>query len=476
MNRRMEELEMDIRNDIRQGGNAEETTFRTGGVTRGTGCALASLLTVALHNHLWYLTEVMEALLRALALQRGAAQPKLLLRRTESTVEKLLTNWMSVCLYGFLRERAGQQLFLMVSALTQQTAQGPVDRVTEKAQYTLSEDWLLWQAQDFKALKLKVLFAAGGAGEVSEPLEVGALSCDSVEQLKEKILSAFRDKFGFPYSRRLGDVGVPDGATVKVLSRRSPPLLSQQSSLKDDENFSGKYFHLIDPDVDQNQRKNPERKKLKMKEVAVHSYVENLFRSIWGTPLGRAPQTVKYFFDFLDRLADDMKITDPDVLHIWKTNSLPLRFWINILKNPQFVFDMEKTPQLDSCLTVIAQAFMDSFSLSETQLGKHSPTNKLLYAKDIPQFRQEVKAYYKQIRDQPPITEAEFKEFLQDESKKHENEFNEAAALREIYRFIQRYFTEIKDKLEQSGAPVELTEQLHHVKQLFDGLKSCSWD
>lgn len=31
---------------------------------------------------------------------------------------------------------------------------------------------------------------------------------------------------------------------------------------------------------------------------------------------------------------------------------------------------MEKTKNLDGCLSVIAQAFMDSFSLSETQLGK----------------------------------------------------------------------------------------------------------
>lgn len=45
----------------------------------------------------------MEALLRDLMQQRGATQPKLLLRRTESIVEKLLTNWMSICLYGFLR-------------------------------------------------------------------------------------------------------------------------------------------------------------------------------------------------------------------------------------------------------------------------------------------------------------------------------------------------------------------------------------
>lgn len=66
-------------------------------------CALASLLTVALHNKLCYLTDVMEALLKDLMQQNRSAQPKLLLRRTEFTVEKLLTNWMSICLYGFLR-------------------------------------------------------------------------------------------------------------------------------------------------------------------------------------------------------------------------------------------------------------------------------------------------------------------------------------------------------------------------------------
>lgn len=64
---------------------------------------MASLLTVALHNKLSYLTDVMEALLKDLMQQNRSAQPKLLLRRTEFTVEKLLTNWMSICLYGFLR-------------------------------------------------------------------------------------------------------------------------------------------------------------------------------------------------------------------------------------------------------------------------------------------------------------------------------------------------------------------------------------
>nr|XP_057933721.1 plexin-C1 isoform X2 [Doryrhamphus excisus] len=481
-------------------------------------CALASLLTVALHSNLSYLTGVMEVLLKDLMQKNNNAQPKMLLRRTECTVEKLLTNWMSICLYGFLRESVGQHLFLLVSALTQQIARGPVDCVTDKALYTLSEDWLLWQAQDFSSLRLKVLFAVGSDGGVSEPLEVITLSCDTVEQVKEKILTTFKAKFGFPYSspqrsvyleldmdgsfialeevdsssQVIGEVTmlntlkhykVPDGATIKVLSK--PPSHSPQPSLKDDQDFSGKYFHLIDPEVDEDQTKSPERKKLKLKEVhltkllstkvAVHSFVENLFRSVWGMPHCRAPQAVKYFFDFLDSQADNMKIPDPDVLHIWKTNSLPLRFWVNILKNPHFVFDMDKSPHLDGCLSVIAQAFMDSFSLSEIQLGKHAPTNKLLYAKDIPKFKQEVKAYYRQIREQPPITHSDFHRFLLEESKKHENEFNEAAALKELYKIIHRYFSEITDKLELNGAPAELKEELHQVKKMFDGLKSCSW-
>uniref|UniRef100_A0A4W4DWR1 Plexin cytoplasmic RasGAP domain-containing protein n=1 Tax=Electrophorus electricus TaxID=8005 RepID=A0A4W4DWR1_ELEEL len=266
---------------------------------------------------------------------------------------------------------------------------------------------------------------------------------------------------------------IPDGASVKVIIKKVHAPLSPQTSLKDDQNFSIKYFHLIDPDIDRDESQHPERKKLKLKEiyltkllstkVAVHSFVENLFRSIWGMPHNKAPQGVKYFFDFLDTQAEKKKITDPDVVHIWKTNSLPLRFWVNILKNPNFVFsDLEKTAHLDSCLSVIAQAFIDSFSLTDQQLGKHAPTNKLLYAKDIPQYKQEVKTYYRSVRDQPSVSSQEFKAFLQEESKKHEYEFNESAALHELNKYMERYYTEVLDYLHESS----LT-QPHKQFQLF---------
>lgn len=71
---------------------------------------------------------------------------------------------------------------------------------------------VIWQYRNatitifFCLQKLKVLFAVGTDGEVSEPLEVNALDCDTVEQVKEKILSSFKAKFGFPYNIPLKDV------------------------------------------------------------------------------------------------------------------------------------------------------------------------------------------------------------------------------------------------------------------------------
>lgn len=70
--------------------------------------------------------------------------------------------------------------------------------------------------------KLKVLFAVGTEGEVSEPLEVNTLTCDTIEQVKEKILQTFQRKFGFPYTQQLREIDIGKrlalqcGLTVKL--------------------------------------------------------------------------------------------------------------------------------------------------------------------------------------------------------------------------------------------------------------------
>lgn len=52
--------------------------------------------------------------------------------------------------------------------------------------------------------------------------------------------------------------------------------------------------------------------------------------------------------------------------------SLPLRFWINILKNPQFIFDVQTSDHVDAVLSVIAQTFMDSCTIADHKLGRVS--------------------------------------------------------------------------------------------------------
>lgn len=66
---------------------------------------------------------------------------------------------------------------------------------------------------------------------------------------------------------------------------------------------------------------------------------------------------------------------------------------MNLIKNPNFVFDIVKSNIVDSCLSVVAQTFMDACSTSDHRLGKDSPSSKLLYAKDIPVYKDWVERY-----------------------------------------------------------------------------------
>uniref|UniRef100_A0A4W5MK63 Plexin cytoplasmic RasGAP domain-containing protein n=1 Tax=Hucho hucho TaxID=62062 RepID=A0A4W5MK63_9TELE len=103
----------------------------------------------------------------------------------------------------------------------------------------------------------------------------------------------------------------------------------------------------------------------------LQKFVDDVFVAILNTKRP-PPIAVRFFFDFLDDMAEKHGIDDPETVHIWKTNSLPLRFWVNILKNPQFVFDVQVTDSVDAVLSVIAQTFIDSCTTSEHKVGRVS--------------------------------------------------------------------------------------------------------
>ncbi|XP_047453198.1 plexin-B2b isoform X2 [Mugil cephalus] len=113
----------------------------------------ASLLTVALHGKLEYYTDIMRTLLLELMEEYvHSKNPKLMLRRSETVVERMLCNWMSICLYQFLKDSAGEPLYKLFRAIKHQIEKGPVDARVKKAKYTLNDTGLLGDDVEYSVL------------------------------------------------------------------------------------------------------------------------------------------------------------------------------------------------------------------------------------------------------------------------------------------------------------------------------------
>ncbi|XDV46259.1 hypothetical protein PO909_014182, partial [Leuciscus waleckii] len=485
---------------------------------------VASLIMTALQGRLEYATDVLKHLLSDLIDKNLESKnhPKLLLRRTESVAEKMLTNWFAFLLHKFLKECAGEPLFMLYCAIKQQMEKGPIDAITGEARYSLSEDKLIRQQIDYKTL---ILNCVNPENENSPEIPVKVLNCDTITQVKEKILDAVYKNM--PYSQRpkavdmdlewrqgrmarvvlqdedittkiendwkrlntLMHYQVSDRCVVALVPKQTssyniPPTtsISRTSISRYDSTFrytgspdslrsrapmitpdleSGvKVWHLV-KNHEHGDQKEGDRGSKMVSEIyltrllatkgTLQKFVDDLFETLFSTVhRGSAlPLAIKYMFDFLDEQADKHSIHDTDVRHTWKSNCLPLRFWVNVIKNPQFVFDIHKSSITDACLSVVAQTFMDSCSTSEHRLGKDSPSNKLLYAKDIPNYKNWVERYYADISRLPAISDQDMNAYLAEQARLHSNEFNMLSALNEIYSYISKYSEEITVALEQ---------------------------
>ncbi|XP_053329094.1 plexin-A3, partial [Spea bombifrons] len=486
---------------------------------------VASLTMVTLQGRMEYATVLLKQLLSDLIEKNLESKnhPKLLLRRTESVAEKMLTNWFTFLLYKFLKECAGEPLFMLFCAIKQQMEKGPIDAITGEARYSLSEDKLIRQQIDYKVLTLSCICPESENGT---EIPVKVLNCDTVTQVKDKLLDAVYK--GIPYTQRpkaedmdlewrqgritrvilqdedvttkiecdwkrlnsLVHYQVTDGSTVALIPKqvsaynitnsftftrslsRYESLLRTSSSpdslrsrapmITPDQETGTKLWHLV-KNHDHTDHKEGDRGSKMVSEIyltrllatkgTLQKFVDDLFETVFSTAhRGSAlPLAIKYMFDFLDEQADRRQITDPDVRHTWKSNCLPLRFWVNVIKNPQFVFDIHKSSITDACLSVVAQTFMDSCSTSEHRLGKDSPSNKLLYAKDIPNYKTWVERYYRDISKMPPISDQDMDAYLVEQSRLHANEFNSLSALSELYFYVNKYREEVLTAMDRDS-------------------------
>lgn len=172
---------------------------------------VASLIMVTLQNRMEYCTDILKTLLADLIEKsmESRSHPKLLLRRTESVAEKMLSSWFTFLLYKFLRECAGEPLFLLYQAIKHQVNKGPIDVITSEARCSLSEEKLIRQSVDYKPLTVYVSISPQTAylsgvdpNLQTDNLEipVKVLDCDTISQVKEKAIDAIYKST--PYSQR----------------------------------------------------------------------------------------------------------------------------------------------------------------------------------------------------------------------------------------------------------------------------------
>jgi len=111
---------------------------------------VASLLMIILMGKMEYATDILQSLLHKLINKSvGSKHPQVMLRRTETVVEKMLSNWMALCMYNYLKDQVGPSLFLLFKAIKYQIEKGPVDAITHDARYSLSEERLLREPMDY---------------------------------------------------------------------------------------------------------------------------------------------------------------------------------------------------------------------------------------------------------------------------------------------------------------------------------------
>nr|XP_021512074.1 plexin-B3 isoform X4 [Meriones unguiculatus] len=505
-------------------------------------CHVASLLSLALHSKLEYLTDIMRTLLGDLAAHYVHKNPKLMLRRTETMVEKLLTNWLSICLYAFLKEVAGEPLYMLFRAIKYQVDKGPVDAVTGKAKRTLNDSHLLREDVEFRPLTLMALVEPGAAGAAGNSnvhqVPARVLDTDTITQVKEKVLDQVYK--GTPFSQRpsvysldlewrsglaghltlsdedltsvtqnqwkrlntLQHYKVPDGATVVLipqlhnggtvsqsLGQTGCPSGENTPMLEDSEEGGVRLWHLVkateEPEggkVRRSSLRERERERARAKAIpeiyltrllsmkgTLQKFVDDTFQAILSVN-HPVPIAVKYLFDFLDELAEKHGIEDPETLHIWKTNSLLLRFWVNALKNPQLIFDVRVSDNENAILAVIAQTFIDSCMVSEHKVGRDSPVNKLLYAREIPRYKQMVEKYYADIRQSSPASYQEMNSALAELSGNYTSAPHCLEALRELYNHIHRYYDQIISALEEDpvAQKMQLACRLQQIAALVE--------
>ncbi|XP_071959828.1 plexin-B-like [Antedon mediterranea] len=522
-------------------------------VTVKEKCNIASLLVVEflIEDKMDYFTEVLEELLiDNIDYCVSSHKAKQVLARTDSVTAKLLSNWIALSMYNYLKDYAGHPLYVLYHALKLRIEMGPVDAITGRATYSLNLDNCLQSDERPQVITLNAI-QNSDSGEFQK---VKVLSCDTISQVKEKILDTLYKND--PYTDRpkvqhldlswrhgrgghlilsdidatsqrngqliklntIGDLipkAVADnGCTVALVKKQtvanadidlnvvSPATATPAAgaaskfvfdnaalepdngviSMKSLEESGMKHYHLT---LDNVGRSDPKRKSLfnmhrnakrDIKEIkflramatkeAIKEYVDEMFNTIFWASSSHPPipPSVKYLFDLFDQEAKKQGVDDL-TLTTWKNNSVPSKFWVQVIKHPEYIFDIKQTGPIMGTLSIISRTFIESCSPKKIQLTKESEVNRLLYTKEMPHYRSLVDNFYKKVQT-AEFQRASFVQELHNSGKNFRDIFSRTSTLKHLFSYLKDHTDKLTSLLQQDEG-YETQRNLRQLRSVF---------
>ncbi|KAK6176904.1 hypothetical protein SNE40_015114 [Patella caerulea] len=478
---------------------------------------VAGYLTLLLIEKMDYFTEIVDLLLPKLIRECvSRKQQKYIFRRLETVTEKLVVNWLAVCMYGPLKASSGSTLFMLYKAIEILSQKCAVDAVTDQARATLCQDNLLVIDFEPEVLKLTVLI---NNGQFETACRV--LDCDTITQVKNKCLNACYKREStsnrpgaeevdlewwisdlarkllydedmssvitsncFRKLNTLKHYGVRSGSTVCLLSK---DLVTAESEYENFENLQSTNerknlvppedpgptrlsklptFHLVG-----NEEKWATKKalaelnfnRLLQTKVNLKKYIDDVIEHILSTD--DVPIPVRHLFSILEK-AGSQENQDSTTIGLWKKQSYAIRFWTRLLSQPELLFDLNKESEkyVQPNLKIILLAYIDSFSPPQS-LDKNSPSHKLLFYKDCADYRESIESFCKSKRN-CEVSHTELSaELTKLPTVAASIPINRQTVLYQIYSVIDSYIGEITTDLDQmtESSRLKLSKKLEKV-------------
>lgn len=407
---------------------------------------------------------------------------------------QLCSNWLAICLQKYLRESIAPCLFTLQQAIRCQVEKGPVDMMTNLAKYSLSADGLLQTVNPYSHIICLVL-----QRDLEDAYEIKVLDCDSISQVKRKILDQVYK--ATPYSLRpsvqdvdlewqcneeahiiLQDVdltskqltpvgerpgfrqsitlvnnlqhyGVGSKAVVSLVPKIQKKLTSSSPISKPHESASNPYQEHLSPISPTSpligRRAIPEvylTRLLSTKGILSH-FIDDFFASTVTLPT-RFPCALKWLFDEMDSywLANhhsrSSNRTSFSAVCCAKTEIMFQQFWSRLSDLTESLFDMEPNQVLRKNLQVIAQV-LGSFSQQTVHLGNEASPHLLLFAKEVAQNSARITNFFKDIEDLPQMHEQDFLNFMDHLSSYHSSRFATHRAISEFIDLLKTYYPKL---------------------------------